>query len=129
MVPGRGPERYTQLDAFCSAFPQRDAEAVERQFTAYLRKTISIVNTAVRTTRKENYYHRVLLRLLGHREDCGMVSNVKSDDGYSDILVELEEEDLGTVINFKYAENANFKKDCQNAMEQIDSMGDIWTRY
>ena len=84
-----------RLDAFCDAFPQGDAEAVERQFNAYLRKTISIRDTAVKTAKKENFYHGILLGLLAHREDWVVASNVESGDGYSDILVELEEDGLG----------------------------------
>nr|WP_300808000.1 AAA family ATPase [uncultured Acetatifactor sp.] len=112
-----------RLDAFCDAFPQGDAEAVERQFNAYLRKTISIRDTAVKTAKKENFYHGILLGLLAHREDWVVASNVESGDGYSDILVELEEDGLGIVIEVKYAENGNFEKGCREAMAQIDDMG------
>ena len=73
-----------RLDAFCDAFPQGDAEAIERQFNAYLRKTISIRDTAVKTAKKENFYHGILLGLLAHREDWVVASNVESGDGYSD---------------------------------------------
>ena len=52
-----------------------------------------------------------------------MASNVESGDGYSDILVELEEDGLGIVIEVKYAENGNFEKGCREAMAQIDDMG------
>jgi len=112
-----------KLDAFCAAFPQADAETVERQFSAYLRKTISIRDTATRIAKKENFYHGVLLGLLNHREDWVVTSNVESGDGYSDILIELEEDGVGIVIEVKYAENGNFEKTCREAMEQIDRMG------
>ena len=112
-----------RLDAFCSSFPQGDAEAVERQFNAYLRKTISIRDTAVQAAKKENFYHGILLGLLSHREDWIVTSNMESGDGYSDILVELEEEGIGIIIEVKYAENGNFEKGCREAMEQIERMG------
>ena len=67
--------------------------------------------------------HGILLGLLAHREDWVVASNVESGDGYSDILVELEEDGLGIVIEVKYAENGNFEKGCREAMAQIDDMG------
>ncbi len=111
-----------RLDAFCAAFLRADAEAVETQFNAYLRKTISIRDTAVRKARKENFYHGILLGLLSHREDWIVTSNTESGEGYSDILVEAEEETVGIVIEVKYAENGNFEKGCREALEQIEKM-------
>lgn len=111
------------LDSFCAAFLQANADAVERQFNAWLRKTISIRDTAVQLAKKENFYHGVLLGLLNHREDWVVVSNVESGDGYSDILIESGEDNIGIIIEVKYAENGNFEKACQEAMEQIERMG------
>ena len=111
------------LDAFCASFLQADAGAVERQLTAYLKKTISIRDTAVQIAKKENFYHGILLGLLNHREDWVVTSNVESGDGYSDILIEAEEDSIGVVIEVKYAENEKFEKACQEAMDQIDRMG------
>ncbi|MCI9337462.1 MAG: AAA family ATPase [Lachnospiraceae bacterium] len=113
----------SRLDAFCAAFPQGDADAVERQFNAYLHKTISIRDTAVQDAKKENFYHGILLGLLSHREDWVVTSNVESGDGYSDILVELEEEGVGIVIKVKYAKNGDLEKGCIDALEQIERMG------
>lgn len=111
-----------RLDAFCAAFLQADAEAAESLFNAYLRKTISIRDTAVRTAKKENFYHGILLGLLNHRDDWVVTSNIESGNGYSDILIESEDGTIGIVIEVKYAENGNFEKACQEAMEQIDRM-------
>ncbi len=116
-----------QLDAFCLAFPRGDAETVEKQFSAYLRRTISIRDSAVRSAKKENFYHGILLGLLSHREDWLVVSNMESGDGYSDILVELQDECIGVIIEVKYAENGNFEKGCREAMEQIEKMGYVDT--
>ena len=73
-------------------------EGLEISSEADLRKTISIRDTAARKAKKENFYHGVLLGLLSHREDWIVTSNMESGDGYSDILVELEEEGVGIVI-------------------------------
>ena len=46
-------------------------------------------------------------------------SNAESGDGYSDISVEVEDRDIGIVIELKYAEDAAFDLACKEALEQI----------
>lgn len=111
-----------KLDAFCDAFVKADAAAVEEYFTAYLRKTISIRDTSVRKSRKENFYHGILLGLLSHREDWIITSNAESGDGFSDILIELEEVGVGIIIEVKYSDTEDLENDCQKALEQIEKM-------
>ena len=108
------------LDAFCEAFRQGDPASIERQFTSYLKKTISIRGTAVRKERKENFYHGILLGLLSHREDWLLLSNAESGAGYSDILIEIPDENTGIVIELKYSESRNMEAACQKALEQIE---------
>lgn len=115
-----------KLDAFCESFLLGDAEAVEAQFNAYLKKAISVRNTAVRKDRKEHFYHGVLLGLLSHREDWDVFSNAESGAGYSDILVETEEGSTGIVIEVKYSEAGDedsLEAGCRKALEQIEEMG------
>lgn len=112
-----------KLDAFCEAFPKADAETVEAQFNAYLAKTISVRDTNVRKGKKENFYHGILLGLLGHREDWYIRSNVESGDGFSDILVEIEEEGIGIVIEVKYPDGGDLEAGCARALGQIEKMG------
>lgn len=107
-----------KLDTFCEALVSGNAEAVERQFTAYLKKTISIRDTAVRKEKKENFYHGILLGLLSSRENWDVSSNAESGTGYSDILVETEDE-IGIVIEVKYAEGGDFDAGCRTALKQI----------
>lgn len=108
------------LDAFCEAFRQGNPVSIERQFTAYLRKTISIRDTAVRKERKENFYQGILLGLLSHREDWLILSSAESGVGYSDILIELSEENIGIVIELKYSENRDMEAACRQALQQIE---------
>ena len=108
------------LDAFCEAFCQGDPASIERQFASYLKKTISIRDTAVRKERKENFYHGILLGLLSHREDWLLLSSVESGIGYSDILIELPDKNIGIVIEIKYSESRNLEAACQKALEQIE---------
>ncbi len=107
-----------RLDSFCQAFRRGDAKAVEEQFRSYLVRTISIRDTTTKS-KKENFYHGILLGLLAYDRDWVVSSNAESGDGYSDILIEIEEEDTGIIIEIKYAENADLDAACQTAMAQI----------
>ena len=108
------------LDAFCEAFRQGDPASTKHQFASCLKKTISIRGTAVRKERKENFYHGILLGLLSHREDWLLLSNAESGAGYSDILIEIPDENTGIVIELKYSESRNMEAACQKALEQIE---------
>ena len=77
--------------------------AKESIFTDYMRKTISIRDTFVKKPTKENFYHGLLLGILGFKENWSVMSNRKSGDGFSDILIRIEDEDVGIVIEVKYA--------------------------
>ena len=70
--------------------------------------------------KKENFYHGILVGLLGYKDSWGVSSNKESGDGYSDILVEIEDEEIGIVIEVKYADNADLEAGCRGALEQIE---------
>lgn len=112
------PNRENHLKDFCKAFEEGNAEAIEEQFNNYLMKTISIRDTF--TTKKENFYHGVLLGLLSYDPDWYITSNQESGDGYSDIMIEAEQARIGIIIEVKYAENIKtLDKACQKALKQI----------
>ena len=107
-----------RLKDFCKAFEEGNAEAIEEQFNNYLMKTISIRDTF--TTKKENFYHGVLLGLLSYDPDWYITSNQESGDGYSDIMIEAEQARIGIIIEVKYAENIKMlDKACEKALKQI----------
>ncbi len=110
----------TTLNAFCEAFREGNGSRVEELFHVYLKKTISIRDTAVRMDRKESFYHGILLGLLSYKEEWILSSNKETGDGYSDILVEIDEEEIGIVIEVKYAEDSNLEAGCREALEQIE---------
>lgn len=107
------------VNAFCDALKKGDAENVEKGFMDYLRKTISIRDTFVKNQMKENFYHGILLGLLGYQDAWGISSNKESGDGYSDIIVEIFDEETGIVIEMKYAQDGNLEAGCREALEQI----------
>ena len=98
----------------------RSTDTIEKEFASYLRKTISIRDTGVRKEMKENFYHGILLGLFGNLDGWKVKSNAESGDGYSDISVEIEDQEIGIVIELKYAENAAFDNACQEALKQIN---------
>ena len=107
-----------RLKDFCKAFEEGNAEAIEEQFNNYLMKTISIRDTF--TTKKENFYHGVLLGLLSYDPDWYITSNQERGDGYSDIMIEAEQARIGIIIEVKYAENIKMlDKACEKALKQI----------
>lgn len=109
------------VNAFCDALQKGNVENAENRFSDYLRKTISIRDTFVKKQMKENFYHGILLGLLGYKDTWIISSNEESGNGYSDILVRSEDEELGIVIEVKYAEDGRLEEACKEALEQIES--------
>jgi len=108
-----------KLEDFCKAFQENNTAAIEKGFTLYLKKTISIRDTNIKKEMKENFYHGILLGLFANMANWKVKSNAESGDGYSDISVEIEDQEIGIVIELKYAENAAFDEGCREAMKQI----------
>ena len=108
------------LEQFCNAFVEKDTEKIEQLFGDYLWNTISIRDTAVAKDKKENFYHGILLGLLGYKASWLIKSNTESGTGYSDILVEVPNNRTGIVIELKYAENGDMDAACDEALKQIE---------
>lgn len=111
------------LNAFCSALQNGEGPEVERLFTEYLSRTISIRDTFVRKPTKENFYHGILLGILGYKNGWYIRSNKEAGDGYSDIIIMIEDKGTGIIIEVKYAENADYDQVCRKAFEQIEEKG------
>ena len=117
-------EEETKRDAqmlknLCRAFEENDTDAIEKGFTSYLRKTISIRDTNVKKELKENFYHGILLGLFAGMEGWKVKSNPEAGEGYCDISIEVENKEIGIIIEVKYAENASFDHGCREALRQI----------
>lgn len=107
------------LERFCRAFEENDVSAIEAYFHAYLKKTISIRDMNARKEMKENFYHGILLGLFGNMDGWDVKSNAEAGEGYCDIRVEVEDKEIGIVIELKYAEHAGFDAACRKALQQI----------
>lgn len=112
------------LNCFCDALQAGNAEDVERIFTEYLKKTISIRDTFIKNSMKENFYHGILLGILGVKERWVISSNREMGEGYADILAEPDTGDMGIIIEVKYAHDGDLDTACGKALKQI-----AYTRY
>ena len=93
--------------------------AIENGFNDYLGDMISIRDTGAPKEMKENFYHGILLGILGNRNDWIVRSNAESGEGYSDISIEIRQKRIGIVIELKYARDAAFEWGCREALKQI----------
>ena len=112
------------LNCFCDALQNGNEREAEKIFTEYLRRAISIRDTAVRTDMKENFYHGILLGILGVKARWGISSNREMGEGYADILAEPDTGNMGIIIEVKYAHDGRLDAACKEALKQIE-----YTRY
>lgn len=113
------PKNGEALEELCTALKNGDPERVERRLEEFLRRTISIRDTFVKRQMKENFYHGILLGILGGSDAWSVSSNRESGDGYSDILVETDDGEIGIVLELKYAGDGNLEAACREALAQI----------
>lgn len=109
------------LNGFCNAMLESDSATVEQLLTEYMDTTISIRDSFVESLR-ENFYHGLLIGIFGYRDGWKATSNKESGDGFSDILIEVNENDsrMGIVLELKYSKSEKaLDKDCQAALQQI----------
>lgn len=108
------------LSRFCEALKNGKEKNVEKIFESYLKKTISIRDTFVRKASKENFYHGILLGILGVKEGWGVFSNQETGEGYIDILIETENSEIAILIEVKYANDGDLDQACERALKQVE---------
>lgn len=104
---------------FCNALYEGKPELVEEIFRVYMKKTISIRDTFVRKPLKENFYHGILLGILSYKDGWTVRSNREAGNGFSDIMVAIDNSDTGIIIEIKYDEKGDLNLECQKALKQI----------
>ena len=109
----------SRINRFCTAFPKGDVATIQDMLHDYLWDSISVRDTAVRNSMKENFYHGMLLGLLQSQGSWIVRSNAETGIGYSDISVATPER-LGMVIELKYAEDGKLEAACAKALAQIE---------
>ena len=108
-----------RINRFCAAFPEGDVSVIQDMLHDYLWDSISVRDTAVRMSMKENFYHGMVLGLLRSQKNWLVQSNAESGEGCSDIAI-CTPERTGIVIELKYAENGNLEAACEKALKQIE---------
>lgn len=68
---------------------------------------------------KENFYHGILLGILGFKGGWTVKSNKEAGDGFSDIMIRIDDSDVGIILEVKYAEEGQMERECQKALNQI----------
>lgn len=114
------PKNGELLSTFCNALRNGAAETIEKCLCDYLRRTISIRDTFVRKKLKENFYHGILIGILGYEDSWSISSNKESGDGYSDIVIESDDGEMGIILELKYAQDGNLDAACEDALGQIE---------
>ena len=110
------------LRNFCNAILAADADTVEQLLTEYMGKTISVRDNFAKSLH-ENFYHGLMIGILGYRRDWEILSNRESGDGFSDILIENKnrENRVGIVIELKYSDDEKkLDADSCEALKQIE---------
>lgn len=115
------PKNGELLSTFCNALRNGETETIEKCLCDYLRRTISIRDTFVKKKLKENFYHGILIGILGYEESWSVSSNKESGDGYSDIMIESDDGEMGIILELKYAQDGNLNAACEDALKQIES--------
>ena len=108
-----------RINRFCAAFPAGDVVTIQDMLHDYLWDSISVRDTAVRTTMKENFYHGMVLGLLRSQGNWLVKSNAETGEGYSDISIQTPDR-IGVVIELKYADDGNLEAACAEALKQIE---------
>lgn len=107
------------LNDFCTALSDGHTNEVERLFSEYMKKTISVRDTFARKELKENFYHGLLLGILGFKAGWSVMSNRESGNGFSDIMIMIDDAEIGIVIEVKYAESHDLEAVCKDALKQM----------
>ena len=108
------------MNEFCNALKNGEPDKVQHLFTEYMKKTVSVRDTFVRKPIKENFYHGMLLGILGYKGGWSVRSNRESGEGFSDIMIQIDGSDTGIIIEVKYTDKAeNMEAECRRALKQI----------
>ncbi|MCD7744776.1 MAG: ATP-binding protein [Lachnospiraceae bacterium] len=111
-----------RFEEFCEALMTGDAANTQKLLTSYLYDSITVRDSSVQKDKKEILYHGLMIGILANVDGWKAKTNADSGDGYCDVKVEIEKEDIGMIIEFKYADNARLTAGCEDAMAQIERM-------
>ena len=85
-----------------------------------MKKTISIRDTFVRKSMKENFYHGILLGILGVKEEWCVFQTKKAVKDTAIFLLKPKTVKRSILIEVKYANDGNLDQACKRALQQIE---------
>ena len=114
------------LNDFCTALSDGHTDEVERLFSEYMKKTISVRDTFARKELRENFYHGLVLGLIvSMRKEYRIVSNRESGDGRYDIAIyPFDKTKDAYILEFKVLNEHREKtvqETAENALKQIQT--------
>ena len=108
------------VNEFCNALEDGEADIVEKLFTEYMKKqSVSETHLCVKL-RKKTFTMVFYLGILSFKGGWMVKSNKEAGNGFSDIMIWLDDSEIGIVIEVKYAEADNMETECKKALEQIE---------
>ena len=109
-----------ELRILWKAFEDANATEIEERLTKTLSNSISVFDLKGEKKEKENSYHLLLFGMLVVNSAWVVKSNREAGDGFADLIVEIEDPNVGIVIELKSVEKlSELEHACKKAMDQI----------
>ena len=115
------------LNDFYEALDSEDAEVLENCLLDYMTDTISYHDGGA-SDDKENFYHGLLIGMLGHRNGWIVKSNREGGNGRPDIVAypkrtPIHQQRFAIIIEVRYSKiEANLEADAKEALDQIERL-------
>ena len=94
-------------NSLANAAFEGDWKTLQIQLATFLRRYVSVRDAATRAN-AENYYHGMLLGLLGNTESVeNLQSNHEAGDGFADLIFTSIGSDIGVVFEIKHCQSVN----------------------
>ena len=103
---------------FYEALISGNTASVELSMNCFLKDIISIRDNA--SVNKENFYHGILVGILGGKEGWELSSNKESGGGYYDLCLTSQDRSLAIILEIKYAKENELDSACDKALKQIE---------
>ena len=107
-------------NSLANAAFEGDWKTLQIQLATFLRRYVSVRDAATRA-KAENYYHGMLLGLLGNTESVeNLQSNHEAGDGFADLIFTSIGSEIGVVFEIKHCQSMNeMSLFAEKALDQI----------
>ena len=111
-------------EAIYSMFLNGEVELINAYLANVLKYIIGIHDYSRNDDGKEAFYHRLLLGLLkavNDDEEYLIQSNKEAGEGFSDIVINDPQHNVGAIIEIKYSKDEDLKSCCKECAAQIEN--------